>query len=149
VATSRVEAALRRADALPRLADFPRQDRVPHPWPVESSRAYGGKVSREQALEAPVEDVPLDRLLGVQRGVDRQKLRGYIEHGGDAPQGKESDSGYPRDLPIVVRTGGELYVHDGHHRLTAHALLGDKTAKARVVDINRPALGQWADHEDD
>lgn len=141
------EDALRKVDALPRLAGFPRQDRVPHPWPVGSSKAYGGRITKDQALAAEVEDVPLAELTGVQRGVDRRKLRTYVKAGGDAPEGKASDSGYPRDLPIVVRCRGKLYVHDGHHRLTAHALLGDRTARARVVSAERPPLGRWAESD--
>lgn len=142
------EEAIRKAQELPGLPEFTRQDRVPHPWPVASSRAYGGKVEKQQALDAPVEEVPLDRLRGVQRGVRRDKLISYLNSGGDAEPGKASDNGYPRDLPIVVRTGGRLYIHDGHHRLTAHWLLGDEAAKARVVTIDRANLGKWADRDD-
>jgi hypothetical protein len=42
------------------------------------------------------------------------------------------------DLPIIVKMGGELFVHDGHHRLSAAHLRGEATARVRLVDLDAP-----------
>jgi len=137
--------ALARLQRLPSLPG--KKGRVSHGFPVASSAAYGGKVSRKEADDAPVQNVPLAKLHGVQRGVQSNRVAEYLEEGGSAPEGLKSPSGYPRDLPIVVNTGGKLYIHDGHHRMTAQKLMGKTEAPARVVTIKLAMLKRWANRD--
>ncbi len=133
--------------AAERLGELPKTGRpgwVRHPFPVASSDAYGGRVTRDAAESADVREVPLDRLEGVQRHVSERKVRDYLERDGKAPEGARDQNGYPRDLPIVVETGGRLLIHDGHHRMTAQALLGHESAEARVVPIEPHPLTRWS-----
>lgn len=39
-------------------------------------------------------------------------------------------------LPHVIAYAGQLYLEDGHHRVTRAALAGDTTVTARVLHIN-------------
>jgi ParB-like chromosome segregation protein Spo0J len=44
-----------------------------------------------------------------------------------------SDAG--DELPMVYKYRGELFIADGHHRLVAAWLRGNKTAVVRVVEV--------------
>lgn len=116
---------------------------MPVPWPVASSQEYGGRVTRGEVRAAPIEEVPLAELVAVQRTVGAGRLAAYRR--GEVPP--PTNAGYPRDLPIVVRCRGKLYVHDGHHRLTASKDAGLATGRARVVAIEPHPLKRWAGRE--
>ena len=47
----------------------------------------------------------------------------------------ESSSG---SLPLVIKKNGELFVSDGHHRLTKLASEGEQNARVRLIDFDEP-----------
>ena len=48
---------------------------------------------------------------------------------------EESSSG---SLPLVIKKNGELFVSDGHHRLTKLASEGEQNARVRLIDFDEP-----------
>lgn len=44
----------------------------------------------------------------------------------------------PKRAPYVIKKGGQYYVQDGHHRLTAISQMGRQTAGVRMVDLDEP-----------
>lgn len=86
---------------------------------------------------APVEDVPLASLTSAQRTVNLERLEQHLEDPRLARRGSRAPStGMLRDKPVVVRIGGRSYIHDGNHRSTAALLRGERTIRARVVDLD-------------
>lgn len=74
------------------------------------------------------ETISLDKLHPIQHDVDREKVKSLIHHihkGGDHPE------------IHVVKINNTHHVVDGHHRLVAHALLGNKSIKAKVHDMDK------------
>ncbi|MAO23434.1 MAG: hypothetical protein CMJ25_22010 [Phycisphaerae bacterium] len=47
----------------------------------------------------------------------------------------ESSSG---SLPLVIKKNNELFVSDGHHRLTKLASEGEQNARVRLIDFDEP-----------
>ena len=47
----------------------------------------------------------------------------------------ESSSG---SLPLVIKKNGQLFVSDGHHRLTKLASEGEQNARVRLIDFDEP-----------
>lgn len=87
---------------------------------------------------APVRDVRVDSLVGIQHTIKKARVLEYI----DRPNLRRAGTRDPRhgglvDLPIVVRKGGISYLHDGHHRTTAAKLLGEPAIKVRFVNLDR------------
>lgn len=141
----RTPETIARAIAAAQRLPYERKGMVRQPFPVtDGKRAYGGRVSKEEALEAPIEDVPLRRLEGVQRGVSLRRLEQHVRSANVTEPGYRTPGGYPKDLPIVVKVGDRMIVHDGHHRLTAAKLLGGTEARARVVTMNPHPMTLWA-----
>lgn len=86
---------------------------------------------------APVKDVPLASLHGIQHTVARARVAQYIENPKLARRGtRDKLHGGLVDLPIVVRFEGVNYVHDGHHRATAEFYSGGKLLECRFVDLD-------------
>jgi len=86
---------------------------------------------------APVEEVPLDSLHAIQKSVNTERLTQHFN--GEAaikPGQRAPGHGMLTDIPVVVRTGGQSYIHDGHHRATVAFLNGSKNLRARVVDLD-------------
>lgn len=69
-------------------------------------------------------DVEIDKLIATQNRVDTAKVKAMASSGGE--------SAAP---PTVVKFAGEHYIADGHHRVVAAWLRGDKTIKARFKDL--------------
>lgn len=97
------------------------------PWPdgvvlvwLESPFPYERKpfVTKQSFHQ---ETVPLASLIGTQKRVTAIGVEKYLRHDGDA-------------LPMVYRTRTGLYIADGHHRLVAARIRGEKTAIVRVID---------------
>lgn len=44
------------------------------------------------------------------------------------------------EIPSVVRVGGQMYVNNGHHRLTTAAANGEQTARVRIIDLDPPSI---------
>lgn len=116
---------------------------VEHPFPVVDRKKYLAANKAEGVKVGKLADkvkpslVPLDQLSGIQKSVNAERVADYIDKGGNAPEGKRaSGAGNLVDFPLVVKRGGKLTLHDGHHRAIAKKLLGEKTIKARVVDLD-------------
>jgi hypothetical protein len=56
----------------------------------------------------------------------------------------EASSG---SLPLVIKKGGELFVSDGHHRLTKLASEGEQNARVRLVDLDGPTDTPLLDYD--
>jgi cation transport regulator ChaB len=81
----------------------------------------------------PVKRVRLADLSAIQDKIDPEKVQQMV----DSP---------PEKLPVVVRSApGRYNIADGHHRMTAHLLSGDKTVMARFMDIAPEIDGVIAD----
>ena len=112
-----------------------------HPFPVTDREAYLSAVKEagiaRLSRKAPVGRVRLDAIKGIQGTVNRERLNQHLRDPRLIPDGaRGSGNGALIDLPIVVKLGGEYYVHDGHHRLTAAHLRGEVDARVRLVDLD-------------
>jgi hypothetical protein len=140
--------------ALATLAAMPPLKSRPHlvstGLPRASKHDYGNKVTEAQREASTVQQVPIKGLHAVQSGVSPERLRKFIEHPDliDEP-GRTNKGGYLTDVPIVVDFDGKRLVHDGHHRIVASRLLGDKTVPARVVKITPAQLRALRDSKAD
>lgn len=113
--------------------------RVPFPsvGRIEYLRAIKGANVPRRAEEAPIERVPLRGIIAIQSVVSAKRLDEHLSNPNVyAPGARTERTGMLVDLPIVVRVGGKLMLHDGHHRATAALLLGEKSLLARVVDLD-------------
>jgi hypothetical protein len=73
-------------------------------------------------LQAKRKRVTLSSLIGTQDRVTENGVKRYMSDAGD-------------ELPMVYKYRGELFIADGHHRLVAAWLRGNKTAVVRVVEV--------------
>lgn len=118
---------------------------VRHPFPVVDraeylSRAKGAGIAA-LTHAAPIALVNLSDVHGIQESVNAERLRMHIDDPGIYAEGQRAAGhGALVDRPIVVKVGGKLIVHDGHHRLTAAHLRGQTTAKVRLVDLDGDAV---------
>jgi hypothetical protein len=117
---------------------------IPTGMPRASKHDYGNSVTQPMRESADVYEVPCKDLHAVQSGVSAAKVRGLLHHPEvfDRP-GHVNDAGLSDDLPIVVRYGGKLYLHDGHHRVVAQRMMGAEQVRVRVVKIDTPIV-KWA-----
>jgi hypothetical protein len=75
-----------------------------------------------------VEKLALRKLIGTQVSVDADKVRAFLKN--EQPTS---------DLPQVARTpDGKLYLQDGHHRITAMRLAGERETEFEVHDVPGP-----------
>lgn len=109
------------------------------PFPVVDRAAYRAAVglsNRElnaRIEAAPVTTTPVEGLVTPQHTVRPEHVQQYIDDPRTVPLSKGL---VPTDVPIIVKTGGVRYIHDGNHRLTARKLLGDTTAEVRYVNLD-------------
>jgi hypothetical protein len=111
------------------------------PFPFADKAAYKDRFSNSEinaAIEsAPHRDVPLDQLHSIQHSVKPERVAQYIDHPDAVPEGAEHPTAKtPIDEPVVVKYGGKLFLHDGHHRSAAALLTGKKSIRARLVDLD-------------
>lgn len=99
-------------------------------------KPYGSIAAKTHG--APIALVNLADIKAIQETINDERLAQHLENpaGLVAPGAKGSGHGGLVDRPVVVRLGGVLYAHDGHHRLTAAHLRGQTTAKVRLVDLD-------------
>jgi len=114
---------------------------VQHPFPVADREAYLKAVRpmgiAKRSMNAPIGRIRLDALKGIQKTVNSERLGQHLQNPMMVETGsRASGSGALVDLPIIVKIGGEYYVHDGHHRLTASHLRGEQDARVRLVDLD-------------
>jgi hypothetical protein len=133
------------ARALAKLSKLPPKEgkpgRVLSPIEKGEDAPYDKVVDHDEMhrliKKAPVERVLLKGLVSNgQESVRTDQVAHYISNKGDkgTRHGKAST-----DHPIVVRVGGKEVVFDGHHRVTAAMLRGEKDIRARHVDLDAKA----------
>jgi hypothetical protein len=116
---------------LPFIDDMHRQMGVDDPATVEVDEYMDAR----QALfdQQPVVDVDVsDGVVVTQPMVNAarvQEIRDYPERGGTKPL-------------MLVRSGGKVYVMNGHHRVAANLLGGQTTLQGRLLDLD---AGRQAD----
>lgn len=126
--------------ALQLLADRARvgqADDVQHGFLVDQAPYDLKSVTRGAVEQASVQRVQLKDLTATQSTVRRDHVRRFLENPGVVMPGQRNLSGQLEDRPIVVRSAGKDYIHDGHTRLTALSLLGKQDAMVRVVDLDQ------------
>lgn len=110
------------------------------PFPTVGRETYLSKIKGagifKRAEDAPVERVPLKELNGIQQTVNSERLAGYVENPKVKAGTRAPGHGGLIDKPVVVRVGGKLYIHDGHHRAAAAKIRGDIDISSRVVDLD-------------
>lgn len=104
----------------------------------EYLRQVQGSGIFKRAETAPIEDVRLADLHSPQKTVNAQRLDEHIANPALIPVGtRGAGHGGLTDLPTFVRVQGKVIAHDGNHRATANYLRGQKSIKARVVDLDK------------
>lgn len=115
---------------------FPYRDRADY------KAHHPNRVINRAIAAAPLAPVRLAELNAIQHSVRPDVVRAYLDHPAINPRGTRSAvHGGLVDRPVVVRHGGALYLHDGHHRCTAALLAGDETIEARFVDLDALSSG--------
>ena len=114
---------------------------VRHPFKVIPREEYLAKVRGKGiyrlAEKAPIVDVPLDQLNGIQRTINVERLMAHLKDPNMIAKGQRAPGhGGLIDKPLIVKVGGQLFTHDGHHRTAAAKLRGLDTIKARLVDLD-------------
>lgn len=112
-------------------------DSINHGFHIAAVQPYDErKVSAGAIDAAPLERLKLKDLTATQPTVRRDGVRNFLDNPGVISPGQRNLSGELVDRPVVVRTGGKAFIHDGHHRLAARVLMGNDDALARVVDLD-------------
>lgn len=114
---------------------------VRHPFRLADREAYLRQVRGsgvfKRAEDAQIQEVALAELWGLQRHVNVERLQAHYDNPTLIPAGtRAAGHGGLVDVPTVVRVGGKLYAHDGHHRATAAHLRGQPSIRARIVDLD-------------
>jgi len=113
-------------DILKRLPEADKPGEVAVTMPVEEKPPYTPVAADLQG--AKPKTVKLRKLIATRDTVKRNRVEHYIKNPDEAGSLWKVGGGLPLDKPYVVKSGGQLYIHDGHHRLMARQLLGvDKT----------------------
>ena len=112
-----------------------------HPFPVADRETYLAAVKAKGvarlSLKAPVGRIQLSAIKGIQGTINQERLSQHLKDPRLVPDGARAPGhGALVDLPIVVKLGGEYFVHDGHYRLTAAHLRGEQDARVRLVDLD-------------
>jgi hypothetical protein len=115
---------------------------VRHPFTQVQRAEYLALVKEHGSIakrthDAPIALVNLHDLHAIQDSVNRERLSQHMSDPKMVPEGsRAAGHGGLVDRPVVVRKGGKMFIHDGHHRLTAALLRGQSTAKVRFVDLD-------------
>ena len=108
---------------------------VPREKYLSMIKPFGSIAKRTH--DAPIALVNLHELTGIQESINAERLNQHASNPKLVPEGtRAAGHGGLVDRAVVVRHGGKLYIHDGHHRLTAAVLRGATTAKVRFVDLD-------------
>src|SRR5574337_130027 len=105
-----------------------KQGTVKHPFPAVDHDEYLNYIKEDgsiakRTLTAPIANVRLDQLTGIQGSVNPERLAQHLENPRMYPAGtRATGHGGLIDRPVVVKKGGQMFIHDGHHRLTAQSL---------------------------
>ena len=115
--------------ALDALKDAPPVDggskRIALPFALAKDTPYD--LSADELAGAEPQDVPLNRIIGVEPTVKRSKVKEFIKQGGDFK---------PIPTLLCIKQGNrDVYiVGNGHHRCTAAWYLNLKRITANVID---------------
>lgn len=105
--------------------------RVEVPLPFrERVEGYGdltGKQIHAAVEGSRVEDVPLSILTSTQKTVGGAMLERYSRGAGKS-----------KDEPLVIAHDGQLFIHNGHHRITAQHQAGARSMPIRVARTDSP-----------
>ena len=109
-------------------------DGMAHGFPVAPYRVWAAILQsadyQKRRQHAPLATVRLADLHATQDDVERAKVATHLRQPQLVPFGSSDDK------PRVARYRGELYIMDGHHRLTALRMRGRRTARVRFVDLD-------------
>ena len=97
----------------PQAFDKLRPDQVPR---------FLGALTNPERLEK--REVKLSDLIAMQNRVDHGKVEAVRQRKGDKS-------------PVVVRNEGRNYIADGHHRLSAAYLNGEKSHECSFLDLSK------------
>lgn len=111
-------------------------DEVAHGLRTEKPAPFDPKTmtSSLNLSRATLRRVPIKELVATQPTVRRETVRGFLERPGVVVPGQRDLTGRLVDRPVGVSHGGKVYVADGHHRIAAARLLGQKDVIMRVVE---------------
>jgi hypothetical protein len=102
---------------------------IPEPDRQDALDRFSHKVPEQlgRRLRAGEVDVSIESLIATQKGVD-------LDHVNDLLSGAEKrEAGNAID---VLRVGGKNFIWDGHHASEAARLRGDKSIRARLLDLD-------------
>jgi SPP1 gp7 family putative phage head morphogenesis protein len=96
-------------------------------FPTVKKAPYKALAKDLKSLDSTIEDVELSSMTSTLRWIGDDKVKAMISNLGDGP-----------DLPVVFRSNGRLYIHNGDSvaRLQAKAMLGQTKASVRVFDAD-------------
>lgn len=129
------------AERLSRLENGESFGTAKHPFRTIERESYlrsvrGAGIAR-LSHHAPIALVNLSDLVAIQGTVNPERVGHHLDEPRLYQQGTRAPGhGMLVDRPVVVRKNGMLFIHDGHHRLTAAHLRGATSAKVRLVDLD-------------
>lgn len=91
--------------------------------------------------EAKEEDIPLDKVVATQEGVQTNKLLKFGEDPYLAIVEGRRDIVGNTEVPKAVKINDRYFLFDGHHRSTSKKISGALTIRGRVIDFNEVANG--------
>lgn len=130
------------SESIKRLQPGERPGTSKVPFEVTDREAYLKSVHATGSVAAKTHGAPtalvnLKDLRAIQNTVNDERLVQHLSDPNMVPPGaKGSGHGGLVDRPVVVKMAQQLYIHDGHHRLTSAHLRGQDTAKVRLVDLD-------------
>lgn len=100
-------------------------------------QTIGNRELNEKIRQAPIVDIPISCLTAIQHTVRASRVEQYIRDPKLTKAGSMNPkSRTPIDVPVVVKLGGKCFLHDGNHRTVARVLLGCRSIKGRMVDLD-------------
>lgn len=89
-------------------------------------------MAAKNAMWSLKQTVALKDLHGIQQQINHDTVKAILDTHREGYQGDRVD----RTI-TVVQKGDKKYILDGHHRATAHKLLGADMIEARIIDLDR------------
>jgi HK97 family phage portal protein len=109
-------------DILARIPDQDEEGHVAITLPLNEKPGYS--VTPDDLAASVKKIVKLKYLSATQALVERKKLSQFIKNPERYQAAGADTPGLPRDRPYVVKYGGALFIHGGHHRTMGNQLLG-------------------------
>jgi hypothetical protein len=126
------------AEAMALLRDRQRigpGDTVSHGFGQDKAPWRSGREMTREVESSKAQTVELAGLTATQPWVKRELVRAFLENPDLVRHGQRTMGGTLEDLPVVVQHKGKRYIQDGHHRLAAKKLTGQRTALVRIIDM--------------